>query len=210
VAGVAMSAVVLLVGLFLPMEIRHSAPYGFSKTIDFDRSIAVDGGYVTANYDNFNRIDLDLRAYTPGVTYDLTIHVRPAVPGAAEVRVIPLSVTSAEVFNRKRAFDNPFITIQFPPIRDSAGQTYYVWVDRGPRNRDDIIALWSIKSYSRTSGRAVLTAFLSGVAEGRGAWIIRSGIIAALVIFVTMVGLLIGVVVDVTIRLMRPAGQNDP
>jgi hypothetical protein len=208
-AGVTVSAVVVLLGLFLPMEIRHSAPYGFSKTVDFDRSLAVDGGYVTANYDHFNRIDLDLRAYTPGVTYDLTIHIRPAVTGATEVRTLPLSVTSAEVFNRKRAFDNPFITVHFPAIQDSAGQTYYVWVDRGPRNRDDVIALWSIKSYSRAPGRAVLTAFLSRVAEGRGAWVIRSGIIAALVVFVAMVGLLVGVVVDITIRLVRPAAVHD-
>lgn len=206
-AGVATSALVVLLGLFLPMEIRHSAPYGFSKTIDFDRAIAVDGGYVTANYDNFNRVDLDLRAYTPGVRYDLTIHIRPAVNGAAEVRSIPLSVPSARVFNQKRAFDNPFLTIHFPPIRDSAGQTYYVWLERGPRNRDDVIALWSIKSYSRESGRAVIGAFLHGVADGRGAWIIQSGIITALLLVVALAGLLVGVMVDITIRHMRPAAR---
>jgi hypothetical protein len=208
-AGVAASALVLLLGLFLPMEIRHSAPYGFSKTIDFDRSLAVNGGYVTANYDHFNRIDLDLRAYTPNVTYDLTIHIRPAVAGAAEVRTIPLSVTSAQVFNRKRAFDNPFITVHFPSIQESAGQTYYVWVERGPRNRDDVIALWSIKSYSRESGRAVIAAFLNGVADGRGAWIIQAGLVVALTVFVAMVGLLVGVSVDVAIRLARAPAMHD-
>jgi hypothetical protein len=208
-AGVVASALVVVLGLFLPMEIRHSAPYGFSKTIDFDRSIAVDGGYVTANYDNFNRLDLDLRAYTPGVRYDLTVHIRPAVTGAAEVRTIPLSVTSDQVFNQKRAFDNPFITIHFSPIQDSAGQTYYVWVERGPRNRDDIIALWSIKSYSREPGRAVIAALLGGVTHGRGAWIIQSGIVTALLVFVAMVGFLVGVVVDASIRLVRPAANQD-
>jgi hypothetical protein len=209
-SGVAASVLVLLLGLFMPMEIRHSATYGFSKTIDFDRAIAVDGGYVTANYGNFNRLDLDLRAYTPGTTYDLTIHIRPAGAGAAEVRTIPLSVTSDEVFNRKRAFDNPFTTVHFPPIRDSAGKTYYIWLDHGPRNRDDVIALWSIKSYSRESGSAVVGAFLDGLPGGRGGWIIKTGVVAALLIFVAMVGVLVGTVVYVAARLLAPPpGQHE-
>ena len=143
-------------GLNRPVEVRHSAPYGFSQTLDPERLIAVRGGYVVPNYDDFNRLDLDLRAYSGQERYDLTVHVRPAEPGAADVRSIPLSATTQKIWYQKEAFANPFLTIRFPPIADSAGRRFYVWVEAGPRNRDAIWTLWSIKSYSKTSGYTVL------------------------------------------------------
>lgn len=144
----------------LPIDVRHSAPYGFRLTADFRRSIAVNGGYIRPNYDHFNRLDLDLRAYTSGQTYDLTIHIRPAEPGAPDVRQIPLNLPAERIFHVKKPFANPFITVRFPEIRNSAGKTYYVWVEAGPRNRDAVFALWSIKSYSRLNGWTVLKTFV--------------------------------------------------
>ena len=51
--------------------------------------------------------------------------------------------------------------LRFPQIADSARAPYYVWVGPGPGNRDDGLALWSIQSYSRVTGREVLLAYLS-------------------------------------------------
>jgi hypothetical protein len=158
----------LLVAVFFGRtEVRHSAKYGFSMTIDPKRLVAVPGGYVTANFPNFNRIDLDLRAYSAEPTYDLMVHIRPAVAGASDVRTIPLSVDGASVFHRKGAFGNPFVTVRFDPIKESNGKTYYVWVERGPRNQDDVITVWSIKSYSRVAPSNVVSAMLERV---NGAW----------------------------------------
>lgn len=151
------------------VEVRHSAPYGFSKTIDFERLIAVPGGYVTANYPNFDRIDLDLRAYDVAATYDLTIHIRPAIAGAADVRTIGLDLSGSKIPYAKGAFFDPFVTVRFPPIVDSRNQTYYVWVERGPRNRNDVVTVWSIKSYSSVPARAVLDASLRRIGPAWGA-----------------------------------------
>ena len=145
--------------LYLRVEVRHGAKYGFSKTIDQDRAIAVPGGYVTANYPNFNRLDLDLRAYDVDATYDLTLHVR-ATNSERDIRTIRFSVRGRDVFHRKGAFANPFLTVRFDPIAESTGETYYVWLERGPRNRDDVITVWSIKSYSRVNTSDVVSAML--------------------------------------------------
>jgi hypothetical protein len=145
--------------LYLRVEVRHGAVYGFSKTIDQDRALAVPGGYVTANYPNFNRLDLDLRAYNADATYDLTLHVR-ATNAEQDVRTIRFSVRGRDVFHRKGAFANPFFSVRFDPIAESTGATYYVWIERGPRNRDDVITVWSIKSYSRVNTSDVVSAML--------------------------------------------------
>lgn len=203
-AGVLAVLATLVVGLMIPLDIRHSAPYGFSQTVDLDRQIAVNGGYVTVNYPNFNRVDLDLRAYSPGAVYDLTVHIRPAVSGAEDVRTIRLNKMADEIFHQKQTFDNPFTTLRFPPILDSVGQTYYVWVERGPRNRDDVIAVWSIKSYSHVPGRAVLSAFMREPPGGNAAWIVQGAIGLALLVFIAGVG----VIVSVLTRLVyRPEGS---
>ena len=160
--AVGMIAAVVLAGagLFAPIEVRHSAPFGFRLTFDAPRGIAVRGGVVIANYPNFNRLDLDLRAYRVDADYDLTVHVRPDRPGAGDVRTVALSLPGTRIRHDKPAFADPFVTVRFPPLPDSSGQRYYVWIEPGPRNRDDVVALWSIKSYSRSTGAQVLAAFL--------------------------------------------------
>lgn len=140
------------------VEVRHSAAYGFSQTIDRSRSIAVPGGYVVANYPEFNRVDLDLRAYSDA-QFDLTIHIRE-VGAEHDARTLHLDVDGSTVFHRKGAFANPFTTVRFDPIPDSAGRTYYVWIERGPRNQEDVITLWSIKSYSRMDTAGVVAAMV--------------------------------------------------
>lgn len=158
--GVLAALVLLGASVLIPTEVRHSAPFGFRLTFDADRGIAVSGGLVASNYPNFNRIDLDLRAYEVEADYDLTVHVRPDAAGAADVRTISLSIPGSRTRHDKPTFADPFTTLRFSPIADSVGQRYYVWIERGPRNRDDVVALWSIKSYSRVTGRDVLAAFL--------------------------------------------------
>jgi hypothetical protein len=190
-AGATAALLIAIVALAVPLEIRHSARFGFSETVDFDRSIAVTGGYVTSNYGNFNRVDLDLRAYTPETTFDLTIHIRPAYAGEQDVRVLHIQVPADEIFHKKKVFGNPFIRLEFSPIEESANQTYYVWVERGPRNLDDIINLWSIKSYSRQRGSAVLAAFLRNPPGQSAAWFMRIVFGIAMLGFLFAVGWLV-------------------
>jgi hypothetical protein len=193
-AGVLAAVAVAALATVVPIDVRHSAPYGFSLTADFRRSIAVSGGYIRPNYDHFNRLDLDLRAYTVGQVYDLTIHIRPAEPGAPDVRQIPLDVPAERIFHAKKPFANPFLTVRFPEIRHSAGKTYYVWVETGPRNRDAVIALWSIKSYSRLTGWTVLSTFLQQRAgDGAAA---RVALILLAVAIVTMTGVIVAVLTE--------------
>ena len=157
---IGMSAAALFF-LLWPAEVRHSAPFGRSLTLDARRAIAVRGGYVTPNYDDFDRVDLDLRAYSPGERYDLTIHIRPATaPDVPDVRTVPLVVDAEEIWHQKEAFADPFVTVTFPAIEDSAGRLYFVWVEAGPRNRDDIWTLWSVKTFSTVRPVEVLAAFV--------------------------------------------------
>ena len=189
----AASAAILSVGLILagalivPVEVRHSAPFGFRLTLDPDRGIAVTGVTVTPNYPNFHRVDLDLRAYTPGERYDVTVYVQEVpkpVPAAAEgeegdtggeaspvqpttpaaggpLRTVRLGLDQDRIAPEKGAFADPFVSVRFDPIEDSAGKAYYVWVDTGASNDDAVLTVWSVKSYSRVPGRAALAAFLA-------------------------------------------------
>jgi hypothetical protein len=205
-AGVTAALLIAIVALAVPLEIRHSARFGFSETVDFDRSIAVTGGYVTSNYGNFNRVDLDLRAYTPGTTFDLTVHIRPAYAGAEDIRVLHFQVPADEVFHKKKVFGNPFIRLEFAPIKDSEDQTYYVWVERGPRNLDDIINLWSIKSYSRVRGSTVLAAFLRDPPGHGAAWFMRIAIGIAMLGFLFAVGWLVSALTKAAMNALSRTG----
>ena len=186
--GVLLVAVIAVAGSLWPIDVRHSAPYGFSKTIDFSRLIAVHGGYVTANYEDFDRIDLDLRAYWASDRYDLIVHIRPIAPGAAEIRTVNLSLPASEIPPDKGTLSDPFLTIRFPAIKQSAGQTYYVWIEPGIRNRDDVIALWSIKSYSRVPAWRVVAAFVQDAPGGQLAAVMRMALILLLSALVFSLG----------------------
>jgi len=158
--GVAVAVALVAAVLLVPVEVRHSAPFGFRLTLDDERGIAVMSGRVRPNYDDFNRLDLDLRAYIVESDYDLSITIRPDRRGAAAIRTIPLSVRGTDIRHNKDPLQDPFLTVRFPPIPDSAGKRYSILVQTGPRNRDDIITLWSMKTYSAVPGRAVVGALL--------------------------------------------------
>lgn len=160
VAGCLLAAALAAATLLWPWQVRHSAPFGFNLSLDAERGLAVRGASILPNYPNFDRLDLDLRAYTPGADYDLTVQIRPAEPGAGPIRSIPLPLPAERIWHDKGPFADPFVTLRFPPISDAASQSYYVWVDSGPRNRDDVVALWSVKSYSRVTGYQILRAAL--------------------------------------------------
>ena len=93
-----------LAGLLVPIEVRNSEPFGRSSTFDRPRSIAVRGGYITPNYDNLQRVDLDLRAYSVAARYDLTVHVRPTGAESEEARSVSLSLDTAAIWHQKEAF----------------------------------------------------------------------------------------------------------
>jgi len=154
----------------VPISVRHNAPLGVSRTIDSGRGIAVRGGYIVPNYEGFDRVDLDLRVYSEEPFYDFTVHVRPAGPDQPDIRTIALRLPRSDVWHAKGAFANPYVTIDFPEIADSAGSRYYVWVESGPRNRDDIWTLWRIKSYSSVPAWDVAKAWIASPPEPLGRW----------------------------------------
>ena len=214
-AVVGVIAAVTLAGsaLLVPVEVRHSAPFGFSLTLDAERGIAVRGGFVTANYPDFNRLDLDLRAYDVDAEYDLTVHVRPDQAGAPDVRTIALSLPGERIRHDKAPFADPFVTLRFPPIADSVGRRYYVWVEAGPRNRDDVLALWSIKSYSRVTGREVLAAYLADPPGDAAPDLVRAIIVSLLLGLVASFGWLVGALTSLAVpptpdRLTLPANDR--
>jgi hypothetical protein len=208
IVGLLTALVLTAASLFIPVEVRHSAPFGFSQTLDARRGIAVNGGRITANYPNFNRIDLDLRAYTWPDAFDLTVHVRPDVAGAADVRTIPLGISPSRIPDQKATFDDPFVTIRFDPIADSAGKRYYVWIETGPRNREDILALWSIKSYSRVEGRDVIEAMLAEAPGQAAPALTRVALIVLMLLLVGTVGWLVAVLALPSARSIRRNGSN--
>lgn len=182
--------------LLIPVSVRHNAPLGVSSTIDPGRGIAVRGGYVTPNYDGFDRLDLDLRAYGDDDFYDFTVHIRPSGPDAPDVRTIALRVKREEVWHQKGAFADAYLTVRFPEIAEAAGERYYVWVESGPRNRDDVWTLWRIKSYSTVPAWSVAKAWVESPPEPLGRW---PGGVA----LVLLMGATVGVFVWLFVALVR-------
>jgi hypothetical protein len=189
--SIMVSAMVVVVAcvalLFVPFAVRHNAPLGVSRTIDSGRGIAVRGGYVAPNYDEFDRLDLDIRAYDLEATYDFVVHIRPAGPDSPDLRTISLRLGPDKVWHEKGAFSNPYYTVRFPSIADSAGQRYYVWVEAGPRNRDDVWTLWRIKSYSTVPAWQVVRAWIESAPPPLGKW---PGAVAIVLLMVATVGCL--------------------
>lgn len=213
--GCATAAAMAAVALFWPLEVRHSAPFGFSLTLDTERGLAVRGGYVVANYPNFGRVDLDLRAYTPAADYDLTVYIRPAEPGAPPIRAVPLPLAADDIWHAKGAFADAFVSVRFPPIADAAARRYYVWVEPGPRNRDDVVTLWSIKSYSRVTGFEVLRAALGQAPAAPAPWwrqlAVGTTLAGVVVAFGWLIGALINLAIAAVPAALRPgAGGHDP
>ncbi len=203
------SVAVLLIGaLAVPFEARNSAPFGFNLTLDAERGIAVTGRQVVPNYPNFNRVDLDLRSYTASGSYDLTVYIRPDEPDAAPIRTIPLTVPASQIYHRKAPFGTPFTTVRFPPIADAAGQPYYLWVERGMRNRDDVVTVWSIKTYSRVTGRAVLEALLNHPVGEAAPAAVRAALAILLLGFVVVSGWLMAGLTAYALRWNRGSHES--
>ncbi|HEV2108306.1 MAG TPA: hypothetical protein VGR16_08595 [Thermomicrobiales bacterium] len=187
---IAVVGALLALALAMPVEVRHSAPFGFRQTLDRTRGIAVDGIAIESNYPNFNRVDLDLRAYTEEEQYDLTVTIRPVQEGAEPIRTVHINRPFDAIRVEKGALANPFTTVRFEPIADSEGKAYYVWVELGPRNDDAVVALWSVKSYSRVRGAEVLAALAEGLPGGANLPA-RLALGGAMLVFVVAAGVLI-------------------
>ena len=158
--GALIGLATVLAVLYLPVNVRHAEPFGNVQTVDFDRGIAVLGGEVRPNYRNFDRVELDLRAYTsmvPGDQYDFVLTVA-ATDDGGEVRRVAFSVPAASIPATKSAFSPTGTSVGFEPIPDSAGRTFSVSLERGPRNAEDVVTLWGIASYSRLHPIDVLQA----------------------------------------------------
>lgn len=208
--GLVAAAVLVLGTICVPIEVRHSAPFGFKVTFDRERGIAVRGGTVSPNFDSFNRVDLDLRAYQADTIYDLTLHIRRSHARGADLRTVPLRLLSSEIWHNKAAFDNPFLTVRFPPIAHSAGHDYYVWVELGPGNRDDVLAVWSIKSYSTVTGRDAVMAFLNNPPGDRAERVVQVAIWLAISTLVVTFAMLVASLVEMAhrTRVVDTGGDN--
>ena len=167
-AGLAVVATMVIAVLVVPITVRHAAPFGSVQTVDFNRSIAVLGGEVRPNYPDFDRVGLDLRAYSdlvPGDRYDFVLTVqsldRPEV-----IRRVDFSVSRNRIAASRSAFSGNYLPVAFDRIPDSAGQTFYVSIERGPRNADDIVTLWGIQSFSTVTAADVISAAANGYRIG--------------------------------------------
>ena len=180
-SGIILSAIVLVVLVLVPVSVRHSAPFGSVQTVDFSRSIAVMGGEITPNYPGFDRVDLDLRAYGDGAPddrYDFVLRLQ-TVDEPRVIRRVAFSVAADRIPATRSAFAPISTAVEFDPIADSAGQTYYVSIERGARNADDIVTLWGIRSYSTVSVPDVLLAAMEGYRLGFSPGTDRKVILAA-------------------------------
>ncbi len=167
-AGLALLAILVIAALVVPISVRHSAPFGSVQTVDFDRGIAVLGGEVRPNYPDFDRVGLDLRAYSvamPDDRYDFVLTVqsldRPEV-----VRRVDFSVPEDRIASSRSAFSNNYLPVAFDRIPDSTGERFYVSLERGPRNADDVVTLWGIQSFSTVTAANVLSAAAHGYRIG--------------------------------------------
>ena len=67
-------ALLVVAGTVWRVDVRHRRRLRIQQDDRLQPVIAVRGGYISPNYDDFDRLDLDLRAYSPRAVYDLTIH----------------------------------------------------------------------------------------------------------------------------------------
>lgn len=206
-AGSATIAVLIILTLNTTISVRNSAPFGAVKTIDPSRGIAVLSGTVTPNYDNFDAVGLDLRAYghlDQIGRIDLILSIQDASDGS-NVRRVAFSVPADQIPATRSAFSSIQTVVHFGAINASAGHAYAVWLERGPRNEDDIVTLWGIQSFSEVSPADVLDAAINdyGISgdPARTAFLMRTLITAVIV--------LIGVVVAGMTYLIVPQRFHD-
>lgn len=200
--GVVVAALMWVAIVLVPVGVRHSAPFGTVQTVDFSRSIAVLGGEVRPNYPSFDRIDLDLRAYSdrvPGGRYDFVLNLQ-TVEEPRVVRRVAFSVAADRIPASRSAFSTALTTVRFDPIPDSAGQAYYVSLERGPRNADDIVTLWGIQTYSTASVRDVLDAAIDGYRLGFSAETDRAVLLGGMVVALLVSAITIAAVADAAWR----------
>ncbi|HEV2527767.1 MAG TPA: hypothetical protein VGT61_04850 [Thermomicrobiales bacterium] len=158
VVTLAVSLLLIAGALLVPLSVRNGAPFGNQQTVDFERGIAVLGAEITPNYDGMDRLGLDLRAYSdavPGDQYDFIVSIRD-IDADRIVRSVAISVDVAQIPASKPPFHDVLTDVRFDPIPDSAGVAYYVDVERGPRNADDVVALWGVQAYSSLTAADVM------------------------------------------------------
>ena len=180
--GLVFGVVVVVGVLAVPVSVRHAAPFSSVQTVDFDRGIATLGGEVHPNYDDFDRVELDLRAYTslvPDDRYDFVLTLQ-TLDDHETVRRVAFSVPADRIPATKSAFTGIGTSVGFDAIPDSAGQTYYLSLERGPRNVDDVVTLWGIRSYSNLRAVDVLVAATEDYDLGLPADVSRAVILALL------------------------------
>ena len=206
-AGLAAMAIMVIAVLVVPINVRHAAPFGSVQTVDFNRSIAVLGGEVRPNYPDFDRVGLDLRAYSdpvPGDRYDFVLTVQ-SLDRSEVLRQVAFSVPRSRISASRSAFADNYVPVAFDRIPDSAGQTFYVSIERGPRNADDVVTLWGIQSFSTVTAADVLSAAASGYRIGFAPATDRS--ILFLLMALTLVGT--GFVTATTLAASRADGVRE-
>ena len=200
--GLTIAAVTGVAVLVVPISVRHAAPFGSVQTVDFNRSIAVLGGEIRPNYGDFDRVELDLRAYgdrVPEDQYDFVLTLqsldRPDV-----VRRVEFSVPRDRIAASRSAFADNYTSVRFDRIADSAGETFYLTIERGPRNADDVVTLWGIQSFSTVKTIDVLRAAANGYPIGLDLGADRA--LLVLLMGLTLAGgaALVGTIVAVSLR----------
>lgn len=178
------------------IDVRNSAPFGSVQTIDTDRGIAVVGGTVTPTYGSFDGVGLDLRAYgadAPDTTYDFILTVRD-LQANKDIRRVAFTVDGRDITASKSAFSDIITRVSFDPVADSAGKSYYVLVEKGPRNVEDIVTLWGIQTFSSVLPLDVVDAAMHDYPIALDPETTRNLIHTVIVVVIVMMGVVAGAV----------------
>ena len=109
---------------------------------------ATIGQTFVAEYPGLSRVEVKLATYARRNSGPLIFHLR-AAPNATE-DVVTLTLDAAEIE------DNAYHSFDFPPIRDSAGHTFYFYLETPEAEPDNAITAWGTTEDAYPDGKAVL------------------------------------------------------
>lgn len=137
-----------LVGIWRSVEGVSTDQLEASATVGELLSSAAAGQTFVAEYAGLSRIDVSLATYARSNTGPLTFHLRTS-PDAQE-DLAALTVNAAAVA------DNAYYAFKFPPIRDSAGRSFYFCLEAPEAAPGNAITVWGSTEDVYPDGEAIL------------------------------------------------------
>jgi hypothetical protein len=130
VVGLAVVAVSALDQIDMPFEGQDTRSGPVGQLVGQERV----GQTFVARYDHLYRVDLFLGTYARSNTKDVIFHLRAAPDAPADI----FSTT----FNAATVKDYAYRSFTFPPIPDSAGRSYYFFLESPSSEDGNAITAW--------------------------------------------------------------------